>query len=125
MNTSYRYTGTTDEVTVCDHCGRNELKGTVIVTVLDGDSEDGTLYLGTTCASRYLTRRFGVTVTAADVRKGIKSAADAACAAADAARAAEAARKCAARDAKLREWGLDPRTCRPSDSLRALKAVEA
>jgi hypothetical protein len=54
--TGYRVRGTTDDVTECQICGKPELKGTVILDILDadGNTEDIT-YAGTTCAGR-LTR---------------------------------------------------------------------
>lgn len=54
--------GMNDEQTTCDACGREELRGTVIVTDQDG-VEVGRY--GTTCASRVL----GVKVTRTDVVK--------------------------------------------------------
>jgi hypothetical protein len=51
--TAYRVRGTTDDVTECQICGKPELKGTVIMDILDaaGNTEDIT-YAGTTCAAR-------------------------------------------------------------------------
>jgi len=51
--TAYRVRGTTDDVTECQICGKPELKGTVILDILDADGniEDIT-YAGTTCAGR-------------------------------------------------------------------------
>ena len=34
---AYRVLGTTDEVTTCDICGKVELKGTIVLGVLDAD----------------------------------------------------------------------------------------
>jgi len=50
---AYRVKGTTDDVTECQICGKPELKGTVILDILDedGNVEDIT-YAGTTCAGR-------------------------------------------------------------------------
>lgn len=51
--TGYAVRGTTDDVTTCQQCGRPELKGTVILAILDadGNTEDVT-YAGTTCAAK-------------------------------------------------------------------------
>lgn len=57
--TSLKAVGMNDEQTQCDACGREELRGTVIVADQDG-MEVGRY--GTTCASRVL----GVKVTRAD-----------------------------------------------------------
>ena len=58
---AFRYLGTTDDVLTCGHCGRTDLTHTVVVESLDhdGNAED-VFYLGSTCASRYLSRRYGV-----------------------------------------------------------------
>lgn len=49
----FRILGTTDEVTTCEHCGRVDLKGTIILGVLD---EDGNIvdrtYFGAVCGAR-------------------------------------------------------------------------
>lgn len=50
---AYRVKGTTDEVTECGLCGRQELKGTVVMEALDADgNEDGIAYFGTSCAAK-------------------------------------------------------------------------
>lgn len=71
MAKAYRVTGTTDEVTECDLCGKVELKGTVMLLPLDGDGDaDGEInYFGTSCAAKAA----GWTVR--EVRAGIKRAA--------------------------------------------------
>ena len=50
---AYRVRGTTDDVTTCQICGKPELKGTVILDILDedGNTEDIT-YAGSTCAAK-------------------------------------------------------------------------
>src|SRR5688500_12030616 len=50
---TYRVLGTTDEVTECEHCGRVDLKGTIIlgITDVDGNVEDRT-YFGAVCGAR-------------------------------------------------------------------------
>lgn len=55
---TYRVRGTTDDVTICERCGKPELKGTVILDVLDtdGNTEEIT-YFGTTCAARVTGRK--------------------------------------------------------------------
>ena len=121
---AFRYPGTTDDVLVCGHCGRTDLTHTVVVESLDhdGNAED-VFYLGSTCASRYLSRRYGVKVTTADVRRGPADAKRAR----EATRAAEAQANhdtlMARRDAVLRARGIDPRTARPADCLSALSVV--
>lgn len=49
----FRILGTTNDVTTCEHCGRTELKGTIILGVLD---EDGNVvdrvHYGATCGAR-------------------------------------------------------------------------
>lgn len=69
---AYRVKGTTDEVTTCELCGKVELKGTVVLAVLDADGNegDGVCYFGTACAAKAA----GWTVR--DVKAGIKRAAD-------------------------------------------------
>lgn len=48
----YRVRGTTDTETTCGVCGREELKGTVVLSVLDVDGNDaGEIYAGTGCAA--------------------------------------------------------------------------
>lgn len=48
----FRVIGTTDEVTTCEYCGRVELKGTVVLEVLDVDgNREDTVYYGTGCAA--------------------------------------------------------------------------
>jgi hypothetical protein len=49
----YKVLGTTDEVTECEHCGRVELKGTIVLGILDedGNVEDRT-YFGAVCGAK-------------------------------------------------------------------------
>lgn len=67
---AYRILGTTDDVTTCDLCGRDELKGTVVLVPLDVDgNEDGEVsYFGTSCAAKAA----GWTVR--EVNAGVKAA---------------------------------------------------
>lgn len=55
---AYRVRGTTDDVTTCQICGKPELKGTVILDILDedGNTEEVT-YAGTTCAAKLAGRK--------------------------------------------------------------------
>jgi hypothetical protein len=55
---AYRVHGTTDDVTTCQICGKPELKGTVILDILDedGNTEEVT-YAGTTCAAKLTGRK--------------------------------------------------------------------
>lgn len=46
----YTFLGTSDEVDACDCCGKSDLKRTVAVLDLDGE----TRYFGTTCAAKAL-----------------------------------------------------------------------
>lgn len=56
MNTTtaaYRVLGTTDEVTTCDICGKVELKGTIVLGVLDADGNvEAELYAGSSCGAK-------------------------------------------------------------------------
>lgn len=51
---AYRVLGTTDDVTACDLCGRQDLKSTVALQPLDPDGGDigEAVYLGCDCAAR-------------------------------------------------------------------------
>lgn len=120
----FRYLGTTDDVLTCGHCGRTDLSHTVVVESLDleGNAED-VLYLGSTCAARYLSRRYGVAVSAADVRRGVAAATRAAEAKRRAELEAEHALVIARRDAVLRSRGIDPRTASVRECLAALALV--
>lgn len=80
----YRALGTTDEITECEHCGRVDLKGTVILGVLDADGNvESRTYFGAVCGAK------AAGWTTKDVRK---AAAAADRAAAEAERAARRAR---------------------------------
>ena len=49
----YRVRGTTDEVTQCQLCGKPELKGTVVLDILDADGNTAEVtYAGSTCAAK-------------------------------------------------------------------------
>jgi hypothetical protein len=49
----YRVLGTTDDVTTCDLCGRRELRGTIVLAILDADGNpEGELYAGSTCGAK-------------------------------------------------------------------------
>lgn len=50
MAQSIKFLGTTDEVDVCDCCGKKNLKSTVAISVDDGDA----MYYGVVCAARAL-----------------------------------------------------------------------
>lgn len=50
---AFRVDGTTDEITTCDQCGKEDLRDTVIMVHLDADgNDDGTSYMGRDCAAR-------------------------------------------------------------------------
>lgn len=72
--TAYAVRGTTDDVTTCQICGKPELKGTVILAILDadGNAEDVT-YAGTTCAAKAARGR-GANVTAGQIGKAAADA---------------------------------------------------
>lgn len=59
-----RVLGTTEEITTCDHCGRSDLKSTVIV----GNGEEDPAHYGSTCYAKFV----GVAVK--DVRTAARSA---------------------------------------------------
>lgn len=123
MTTTYRYRGTTDDLTTCEECGREELRSTVVLAV-EVDGEDaGVIHVGSTCAAKFLSRRTGRTVTTADVRKGLREAARARLEEEQQRRDADEREFMARRDDVLRSWGLDPRTAGPADCLRACRAV--
>lgn len=49
----FRILGTTDEVTACQLCGRVELKGTIMLGVLDEDGNvEETVYYGASCGAK-------------------------------------------------------------------------
>lgn len=54
MMKAYRVAGTTDEMTTCELCGRDELKGTVVLEPLDvdGNGEGVYCYFGSSCAAK-------------------------------------------------------------------------
>jgi len=87
---TYRILGTTDEVTRCEHCGRDDLRSTVVLAALDdeGNDDGGRVYLGSTCGAKAAgwtsPRKFREDAAAADRGKGA------------------AVRK--ARDARFAEW---------------------
>jgi hypothetical protein len=66
---AYRVKGSTGDVTTCQQCGRDELRGTVVLAILDaaGNEADVT-YMGSSCAAR------ATGWTQADVRGRVKSA---------------------------------------------------
>ncbi|MFE7397983.1 hypothetical protein [Streptomyces sp. NPDC057557] len=68
---AYRVKGTTDDVTTCELCGKQELKGTVVLEALDADgNEEAVCYFGVSCAAK------AAGWTQREVRAGIKTAAD-------------------------------------------------
>jgi len=90
---AYRILGTTDDVTECELCGRTELKGSIVLAVLDADSnEAGIVYYGASCGARaagWITK---------DVRTKAKAADDAKREAARLAAEEESRKFCEARD---------------------------
>lgn len=56
--TEYRVRGTTDDVTTCQICGKAELKGTVVLDILDADGNTEEItYAGVTCAAKVTGRK--------------------------------------------------------------------
>jgi len=50
---TYRVLGTTDEITECEHCGRVDLKGTIVLGIVDADGNvDERVYFGAVCGAR-------------------------------------------------------------------------
>lgn len=48
----FRVLGTTDDITVCDQCGRDDLRSTVVLAELDADgNEIGITYMGSDCGA--------------------------------------------------------------------------
>lgn len=61
---AFRFLGTTDDTTECAKCGREELRSTVVLDVLDADgNSEGVTYYGSTCAARVLTAATGRKIT--------------------------------------------------------------
>lgn len=67
----FRVLGTTDDVTTCELCGREDLRGTVVLETIDADG-NGTgdlVHYGSDCGARaagWTTREMGRRVTAAN-----------------------------------------------------------
>ena len=57
MNTKYEIHGTTDEVTVCDCCGKKNLNTTVVLEVAEGNNAGELLHFGSHCATRAMGMR--------------------------------------------------------------------
>lgn len=56
-NLTYRTAGTTDDITTCDICGKEELAGTVrLEIVADHGAVEGEVFAGTTCAAKVAGR---------------------------------------------------------------------
>lgn len=96
---AYRVAGTTDEVTNCELCGRDELKGTVVLEPLDaaGNGEGVFCYFGSSCAAK------AAGWTQREITRRVKEAADAK-------RAAEKERRDAEHAAQMtfvRGWYLE------------------
>lgn len=50
---TYRILGTSDDVTVCECCGRSDLKSTVVLAALDaGGVVAAETYYGSSCAAK-------------------------------------------------------------------------
>jgi hypothetical protein len=58
--TAFRYLGVTDDCTTCEHCGRSDLKSTVVLQILDADGNpESVAYYGSHCAATALKIRGG------------------------------------------------------------------
>lgn len=62
--TAYRILGVNDEVTVCECCGKSNLKCTVVLT-----NGDGEVHFGRDCAARAMAPKFGRPKTAEAIEK--------------------------------------------------------
>lgn len=66
----FKVIGTTDDVTECEHCGRVDLKGTIILGILDEDGNVAdTTYFGAVCGARaagWTTKEIRKLASAAD-----------------------------------------------------------
>lgn len=50
---AFRVDGTTDDITTCNQCGREDLHTTVVMVHLDAEgNDDGTSYMGSECAAQ-------------------------------------------------------------------------
>ena len=79
---TYRVLGTTDDITNCDQCGRDDLKSTVILGYLDADGNvEGVRYVGSDCGAKLSGQRGSV--IASDAKKADHAAREAATAAYD------------------------------------------
>lgn len=61
MTTTYTFEAKTDEVTTCECCGKQNLKGTVVLKDQEGEFK----FFGTTCAARALGKKNASTAKAA------------------------------------------------------------
>lgn len=91
---AFRVLGTTDHVTVCYLCGRDELRGTIALEILDNDGTGtGTVvYYGSSCGAK------AAGWTQKDFNAAVKTADQAKIEAARIAREEESNRYCTARD---------------------------
>jgi len=112
---AFRVLGTTDHVTVCWLCGRDELRGTIALEVLDADGNaTGTVvYYGSSCGAR------AAGWTQAEFKAAVKIADQERVDAVRAARQAESDAYIAARDAySLRVYGCDIWSVRDANGKR-------
>lgn len=98
----YRAVRSTDDVTSCDLCGREDLKGTVLLALVDEDGDvSGEIYAGVICAARAAGKK------AAEIRREVTAAEAATREARRAHRAARHAVSMALTDEVLRAWGVE------------------
>ena len=103
-----KFLGTSDEVDVCECCGKKGLKSTVALSVDDGEP----MYFGVVCAARAL-------------KCGVKEVRAANKAADDAKAAAERAARQAAEAARFARWSafLEAKTGIKGDGFRAIEKL--
>lgn len=64
----YRALGTSNDVTKCELCGKEDLRGTLVLAILDADgNQEEVIYAGSTCGARRLKVKVTALRTAAVV----------------------------------------------------------
>lgn len=70
---TFKVLGTTDDITECEHCGRVDLRSTVVLAELDADGgELGLVYMGSECGAKaagWTQKRINAEAKAADKAK--------------------------------------------------------
>lgn len=108
MMSAVKFLGTSDENTVCECCGKKNLKSTVALSIDDSDP----VFFGVTCAARAL-------------KMGVKEVRTANRAADDAKIAAERAARKARMDAEFGSWSayLEAKSGIKGDVFRAIEKL--